>query len=232
MAFVPRKGLKVSDQSATGDAGQAIEENWRNIGDRLETLESAGGGGGRPLYPVRTGQFYGPPNSGSGAAVSLDVIRFTMLPYDWVAASFDRVGFIMSNVGTGNTKVGRYSIDADGLPDTLLTDYGTLALDGSLPGGRNEFVITDSLDNTSAFYFIAYLADTTLSFRTTRIQASMDTKSPLGWDAVGSTTGPAGFEILSGGPNFAAGLPATLSGAQKAALTGASLPPVVALRAS
>lgn len=232
MAFAPRKGIKVSDQSATGDAGQAIEENWRNIGDRLETLESAGGGGGRPLYPVRTGQFYGPPNSSSGASITLDVIRFTLFPYDWEPASFDQVGLRMANVGTGNAKLGRYSIDADGLPDALLTDYGTVALDGSLPSGINTFAITESILNTSPFYYLAYLADTTLSFRTTRIDATDDTVSPLGWTTVGASSGFAGFAILSGGPNFAAGLPATLSAPQKASLTGQNLPPLIQLRSS
>ena len=207
-------------------------EFLKRVGTEIVSAVPAGGGGtGRPLYPTRAGQWYGTPNSGGGIAVTLDVIRFVMFPYDWVASSFDRVGFIMGNVGTGNAKVGRYSIDANGLPDTLLTDYGTVALDGSLPSGINEFAITESLLNTSAFYFIAYLADTTLTHRATRLDGDDGLRVPLGWNTVGSLSGPAGFEILSGGPSFTTGLPATLSGAQKAALTASNLPPVIQLRA-
>lgn len=39
MAFVDRKGLKISDQATPGEGGQALQDNFTFIGDRLELAE-------------------------------------------------------------------------------------------------------------------------------------------------------------------------------------------------
>jgi hypothetical protein len=122
-----------------------------------------GAGGQHPGYT--TGKYYASAligdNSGS-ASLSANSLRTQLFILE-EDATFDRVEVRCESTTSLNARLGIYSVGSDGLPDSLIEDFGTFA---SSSTGAKSITISTSL--SKGMYYLAMVTDATANWRSTQ----------------------------------------------------------------
>lgn len=178
---MPRQNKIILRNGTTAPSGvdfDASEPAWDKTGGRLYVKDNASRMiqiGGELGVDRITNRYYMPWGMIPGSAQTKTVVASRVYYYLFFNSrniTWTRIGSRISTGATGNARMGLYAAGSEGLPTTLLQDFGTFSTSSS---GEKEIVISYTM--TPGAYYIALVSDAAPTYSSYFFTANLTTYS-------------------------------------------------------